>query len=276
MNHQEASFTGAGGVEIYYQKWFPETSPRAVMVVAHGLAEHSSRYHNLANYFIPRNFAIYAMDLRGHGKSGGRRCYINRFEEYVSDLEIFMEKVQAEQGDKPVYLLGHSVGAPVAIPFAIAHQDQINGLITSGANLASNVASPILMAMAGILSAVVPRMGVTLIDASLLSRDQGVVNSYINDPLVFRGKIPARTGAELLRMWKTLPARIPALRLPLLVLQGSLDGLSDPAGSKMLFDRAGSRDKTIKLYEGFYHEIFNEKEHELVMRDMEGWLNARL
>jgi acylglycerol lipase len=276
MKHFEDNFTGRGGVCLYYQGWLPETSPRAVLVVVHGLADHSSRYRNLVNYFIPRNFAVYALDLRGHGKSGGRRCYVNRFDEYVSDLEIFMDKMRAHYADKPIYIVAHSMGAPVAIPYAMAHQDQINGLITSGANLASNAASPVLMALAGFLSAVVPGMGVTLIDAGLISRDPDVVKAYVNDPLVYRGKISARTGAELVHMWKTLPSKYSALKLPLLILQGTADRLSDPPGSRALYEKAGSIDKTIKLYEGFYHEIFNEKEHEIVMRDMEGWLNARL
>ena len=276
MKHEEGSFTGPGGHILYYQSWLPETSPRAVLVVVHGLADHGSRYHNLVNYFVPKNFAIFALDLRGHGKSGGKRCHIKRFDEYIEDLGIFMDTIRPMYADKPIYLVAHSMGAPVAIPYALTHPDQINGLITSGANLASNVASPVLVALAGVLSALAPGMGVTVIDAKLISRDPEVVNAYINDPHVYRGKISARTGAELVRMWKSLPAKIPGLKVPLLVLQGTADGLSDPAGSRMLYEKASSHDKTLKLYEGFYHEIFNEREHETVMRDIEGWLNARL
>jgi acylglycerol lipase len=276
VKYQESKLTGKDGISLYNQCWLPETSPRAVLAVVHGLADHSGRYLNLVNYFVPRNFAVHAVDLRGHGKSGGDRCYINRFSDFTDDLSRFIRSIREQYADQPVYLIGHSVGGPVAISYAVKNQDQINGLITSGANLASKVASPLLMSLAGLISAIAPRMGITSIDANLISRDPEVVKAYINDPLVFHGKIPARTGAELIRVWKTLPAIIPEIKLPLLVLQGTADGLSDPAGSKMLYDRASSKEKALRLYEGFYHEIFNEKEHEIVMRDMEGWLNARL
>jgi alpha-beta hydrolase superfamily lysophospholipase len=130
--------------------------------------------------------------------------------------------------------------------------------------------------MAGLVSALAPKMGVTLLDASAISRDQAVVDAYVNDPLVFRGKIPARTGAELARMWKQLPEQMPKIKLPILIMHGFADRLSDPRGSQLLFERVGSKDKTLKLYDNCYHEICNEPEHDQVLADMEAWLKKHV
>jgi alpha-beta hydrolase superfamily lysophospholipase len=119
-------------------------------------------------------------------------------------------------------------------------------------------------------------MGVTVLDASTISRDKAVVDAYVNDPLVYRGKVPARTGAELAKMWRTLPERMPEIKLPILIMQGTADKLADPASSKLLYERVGSKDKMLKLYDGFYHEIYNEPEHKQVMADVEAWLAKHL
>jgi alpha-beta hydrolase superfamily lysophospholipase len=130
--------------------------------------------------------------------------------------------------------------------------------------------------MAGIISAIMPKMGVTVLDASAISKDKAVVDAYVNDPLVFRGKIPARMGAELIKMWKTLPEQMPKIKSPVLAMHGADDKLSVPEGSKILCERVSSKDKTLKLYDGLCHEIFNEPEHKKVMADMESWLNKHL
>jgi alpha-beta hydrolase superfamily lysophospholipase len=248
-----------------------------VLLVAHGLAEHSSRYKNLVNYFVPKGYAVYTFDYRGHGKSEGLRSYVGHFSDYLTDLKTFLDKVRKEHRDAKIFLVGHSMGGTVATAYAIEHQQELAGVITSAPSLvASSTVSPALLAIAGVISALAPKMGVTVLDASTISRDKAVVDAYVNDPLVFRGKIPARTGAELARMWKTLPEQMPKIKLPILVMQGTADRLANPASSKLLYKRAGSKDKTLKLYKGFYHEIFNEPGHRQVMADIEAWLKKRL
>ena len=273
MKHKEGKFKGLKGFDLYYQCWLPDKSLKAVLLVAHGLAEHSWRYKNLVNYFVPKDYAVYALDHRGHGKSDGVRCYVDRFSDYLADFKTFFDMVRKEHKGAKIFLVGHSMGATIATAYAIEHQKELDGLIVSGASLvASSSVSPVLLAMAGIISALAPKMGVTVLDASTISRDQAVVDAYVNDPLVFRGKIPARMGAELAKMWKTLPAQMSKIKLPLLIMQGTADRLANPESSKLLYKRAGSKDKTLKLYDGFYHEIFNEPEHKQVMADMEAWL----
>ncbi|MFC2050392.1 alpha/beta hydrolase [Chloroflexota bacterium] len=277
MKHKEGKFKGYKGLSLYYQCWLPEKSPKAVLLVAHGLAEHSSRYKNLVNYFVPKGYAVYTFDYRGHGKSEGLRSFVDRFSDYLADLKTFLDKVRKEHHDAKIFLVGHSMGGTVATAYAIEHQQEVAGVITSAPSLvASSTVSPALLAIAGVISALAPKMGVTVLDASTISRDKAVVDAYVNDSLVFRGKIPARTGAELAKMWKTLPEQMPKIKLPILIMQGTADRLANPASSKLLYKRAGSKDKTLKLYKGFYHEIFNEPGHRQVMADVEAWIKKHL
>jgi len=277
MKHKEGTFTGYKGLKLYYQCWLPDKTPKAVLLVAHGLAEHSGRYKNLVDYFVPRGYAVYALDHRGHGKSEGTRAYVDNFNDYLIDLKNFFDKVRNENKNLKIFLFGHSLGGTIATAYAIEHQDELAGLMVSGSSLVpTKSVSPALLAMAGIVSALAPKMGVTLLDASLISRDETVVDAYVNDPLVFRGKIPARTGAEMARMWKQLPAQMPRIKLPVLIMHGMADQLTDPRGSKLLYERAGSKDKTLKIYDDCYHEICNEPDREQVFVDMESWLTKHL
>jgi len=277
MMHKEGKFKGYKGLELYYQFWLPDKKPKAVLLVAHGLAEHSGRYKNLVDYFVPKGYAVYALDHRGHGKSEGTRSYVDNFNDYLIDLRTFFDMACKDSKNTKIFLFGHSLGGTIATAYAVEHQDELAGLMVSGSTLVpATSVSPALLAIAGVVSALVPKMGVTLLDASAISRDQAVVDAYVNDPLVFRGKIPARTGAELARMWKQLPDQMPSIKLPILIMHGSADRLSDPQGSKLLFERVGSKDKTLKLYDNCYHEICNEPEREQVFADMETWLKKHI
>ena len=277
MEHKEGKFVGFKGLKLYYQCWLPDKKPKAVLLVAHGLAEHSGRYKNVVDYFVPRGYAVYALDHRGHGKSEGTRSYVDKFNDYLIDLKAFFEMVRKDNKNTKIFLFGHSLGGTIATAYAVEHQDGLAGLMVSGSTLVpAPGVSPVLLAMAGLVSALAPKMGVTLLDASTISRDQSVVDAYVNDPLVFRGKIPARTGAELARMWKQMPDQMPKIKLPILIMHGLADQLSDPRGSKLLFERVGSTDKTLKIYDNCYHEICNEPEHEQVLADMENWMTKHL
>ena len=277
MKRKEDTFRGLKDLTLYYQCWLPDRSPEAILLVVNGLAEHSGRYVNLVNYFVPKGYAVYSYDHRGQGKSEGLRCYVDRFSDYVSDLRTFFDIIRSEHGDTKIFLVGHSMGGTIATAYAVQHQQQLAGLLLSGASVtASSTVPSALVAVARVLSAVLPRMGTMVLDASAISRDQVVVDAYVNDPLVYRGKIRARTGAELIKIWQELPAQMPEINLPILIMHGTADQLSDPEGSRLLYERIGSTDKTLKLYEGFYHEIFNEPEREQVFADMEAWLAAHV
>lgn len=275
MNHTDDRFTGAGGIEIWWQAWLP-ADPRAVVVIAHGAGEHSGRYVHVATRLVDAGCAVYALDHRGHGRSGGRRAVVDRMDNVVADLRAFIAVAAAQHPGQRLLLLGHSMGGTISLVFATRHQDELAGMALSGPVAVLEAASPALRVAAKVLSALTPNLGVFGVDPSLVSRDPEVVRAYREDPLVFHGKLPARTVAELAGAVERFPAAVPQIRIPLLLMHGTADRLAPPAGSTMVHERAGSSDKTLRLYEGLYHEILNEPEKETVIGDLLGWLNARV
>lgn len=270
---------GRKGLSLYYQCWLSATDPRAILLVVHGWAEHSGRYTNLVNYFVPKGYVVCALDHRGHGKSEGLRGYVERFSDYLDDLTTFFDIVRTEYGDTKIFLVGHSMGAIVATAYTVtaSHQQALAGLIVSGVGVKPGSSlSSALIPLARILSVLLPRLGIMVLDASAISQDKAVVDTYVNDPLVYRGKITCRFGAEMLDTLRKLTSKMPEITLPILIMHGTADRLCDPEGSRILYDQANSSDKTLKLYDGFYHEIFNEPDREQVMADMEAWLAARI
>ena len=122
MEHTEGSFKGCKTLNLYYQCWHPDGEPKAILLVIHGLAEHSGRYDNLVNYFLPKGYAVYGFDHRGHGRSEGLRGYVERFSDYINDLETFFDIVQHEHADTKIFLVGHSMGGIIATAYTIHHQ----------------------------------------------------------------------------------------------------------------------------------------------------------
>jgi acylglycerol lipase len=273
MQHTEGKFAGQNNCTLYRQAWLPDSIPAAALIVVHGIAEHSGRYGNLVNYLVPRGYAIYSFDLRGHGKSEGKRSYIERFSNYLDDLEIFYHKVKEENNNTRIFLLGHSLGSTIAINYALEHQDEFTGLIVSGTTLKAGASiSKAAIFMAKILSVILPKMGVSALSSEGISRDKAVIEAYINDPLDYTGKLSARTGAELLKTMEKTQSELAKLTLPLFIAHGAADRISDPSSSQMLYDGAGSKDKTLKFYPEFCHEVFNDPDCQQVFSDMEEWL----
>ena len=276
MNHREDFFEGVAGLRLYRQSWLPGGRPRAVVVIAHGAGEHSGRYAHVAQRLADEGYAVYALDHRGHGRSEGPRAVIDRIDNAVADLERLIVLAGSEQPGMPLFLLGHSVGATIAVRYAIAHQDRLAGLILSAPLAALEAASPPTRLVARLLSALVPHLPLFAVDPTLVSRDPDVVKAYETDPLVHHGRLPARTIAELARAVDSLPQEVRAITVPTLIMYGSGDHLVPPAGSMMLNDRIGAADMTLNTYDGLYHEIFNEPEQDEVMDDMCSWLRARV
>jgi len=277
MKHQEGFFRGVRGGNNYFQCWLPDTAPKAVLLLVHGLAEHSGRYANLVAHLVPRGYALYGMDHVGHGKSDGARAHVERFDDFVQPLRTYFGMVREWQPDAPIFLVGHSLGALIGATYLLDHQDGLQGAILSGpaVKIPGNI-SPVTILAGRILSVLMPKVGVLGLDARGISRDPAVVAAYVNDPLVFTGKATARLGAEMLKAMQRITAEANRIRLPLLILQGGADKLVDPAGARMLHDLAGSADKTLKIYEGLYHEVYNEPERDQVLRDVESWLETHL
>jgi alpha-beta hydrolase superfamily lysophospholipase len=273
--HRDGRIAGTGGLEIYWQAWLPEGEPRAVVLIAHGGAEHSGRYEWTAGQLTARGFAAYAIDHRGHGRSDGPRAYVDRLDNAVADLHRLGDLARERHPATPSFLLGHSMGGLIALSYALHHQDELAGLVLS-APLAVLEANAATRTASRVLSAAAPRLPIYKIDGTTVSRDPEVVRAYDSDPLNHRGLLPARTIGELARAVAGLPERLPTLTLPILTMSGSGDRLVDPAGSALVERRAGSADKTILDYEGLYHELLNEPERDRVIADVAEWIEARL
>jgi alpha-beta hydrolase superfamily lysophospholipase len=273
MRHREFRAAGIGGIDLYAQGWLPETGARAVIVVAHGLAEHGGRYETLAGELVQRGYAVYAVDHRGHGRSSGPRANIDRFAHLVSDFCAFTGRCAREHLDTPVFMLGHSMGGAVAFASALRLQHALRGLVLSAPALATDQKlGPLQEMFVRFLSVVAPNTGALALPADAVSRDPSVVARYAADPLVHHGEIPARTLVELLRAMQGFPASAHELRLPTLILHGTADTLVPLAATRPVYQAFGTRDRSVKLYDGLYHEVFNEPEHARVTADLLHWL----
>lgn len=277
MKHSDGFFKGIREQLIYYQYWLPDREPKAVLLIAHGLGEHSGRYGNVVDHMVPLGYAVYALDHVGHGRSEGTRVYVERFADYTTTLRTYEGMVRAWQPGKPIFLLGHSMGGAIAAAYALEYQHGLAGLVLSAAALdTGNAAPPVVVALAKVLSKVAPKMGTIALDPTQISRDPEVVQAYVDDPLVYNGKITARLAAELLATAKSIQASANTITLPTLIVHGSADKMVNVQGSEQLYKAIGSTDKTIQIYDGFFHEVCNEPECSMVLNDIGQWLDAHI
>jgi alpha-beta hydrolase superfamily lysophospholipase len=273
MQHRESKAAGIGGLELFAQAWLPDAPPKAVIVVAHGLGEHSGRYATLATELAGRGYAVYALDHRGHGRSGGPRANIGRFAYLVSDFSAFVGRCARQHLDTPLYVLGHSMGGAVAFATALRLQHQLRGLVLSAPALAVDTAVPRVQEwIVRALSMIAPNTGALNIPPSFVSRDPSVVMRYESDPLVHHTGVPARTVVELLDAMAGFPAGVRDLRLPTLILHGTADKLVPLAATRPLYQAINANYRTLKLYDGLFHEVFNEPERTAVTADLFSWL----
>src|SRR4051794_4291419 len=274
--HEEGRFSGERGLEIYWQAWLPEgVPPRATIVLAHGASEHGGRYAWTGEQLAARGYGLYAIDHRGHGRSEGDRAVIDRMSHAIEDLHTLVERAADAQKDRPVVLLGHSMGGAVALSYTVEHEDALDALVLSAPLAALEAASPVQRAAGRVLSIVAPKLGVVAIDSTAVSRDPQVVKDYEADPLNHHGRLPARTVGELTSAIDGYPEAVKRFRLPMLVMHGTADRLTPIAGSEMVVENASSSDKTFKRYDGLFHEILNEPEREQVLGDIADWLHER-
>jgi acylglycerol lipase len=275
MSHKETRFSARDGLSLYEQCWLPEGPIKAVLVMVHGVNEHSGRYARLAGDLNRNGYAVYMMDLRGHGRSDGARVMVRSFDDYLSDVEVLLERVAEREPGKPLFLFGHSMGGAIVTLLAITRPPKVRGLILSSpALLIAGGVFPVLRKLASFFSAVWPSLRLVGIGCRFISHDQAVVEAFRADPLVYHGKMPVRTGAEILRTADLIQKQMESIQLPLLIIHGTGDYVTDPNGSRQLYARAKSEDKTMQLYPGLYHEVFSEPEREQAVTDLLAWLDA--
>jgi alpha-beta hydrolase superfamily lysophospholipase len=273
----ERSFEGVGGVKIVYDLWTPETTPRAVIVLCHGYAEHARRYDHVAQRFGEAGLITYALDLRGHGRSGGKRVYLRNISEYTDDFHTLVGIATSEHSDLPRIVLGHSMGGGVVFAYGVEHPDDYTAMVLSGpAVYAQDAVSSFMIGVAKVLGSILPGLPVEKLPTDAVSRDPAVVAAYNADPMVHHGKLPAGIAKALLSVGETMPQRAGALTAPLLVVHGEGDKLIPVEGSRHLMECVASTDAHLKVYPELFHEVFNEPERALVLDDVTSWIEAKL
>jgi len=272
---KESSFEGVGGLQIATRSWDPQGSPRAIMILVHGFNAHSGYMVWPGEQFASNGFATYALDLRGRGKSEGERFYVEELSDYLGDIDKLADIARAENPGLPVYMLGHSAGGVIASSYVYEHQDAIAGLICE--NFAFDVGLPHLvqLALEGV-GKLLPHVHVFSLNNADFSRDPEHVERMNNDPLIHKESQPAETARVILLAAEALKEHMPTFTVPVFIIHGTEDHAARPAGSQYFYEHAGSADKTLKLYEGHYHDLLSDIDKEIVMADILAWLDARV
>lgn len=264
---------GSSGIKLRTRSWIASNEIARVILV-HGYAEHADRYNYLGHELNHHGISLFGYDHRGHGKSEGRRAYIDSFTDYLEDLSIFHKSVD---NGTPLFIYGHSLGGLIVAQYVVDYQPACNGILLSAAALKVNEdLSPILQKMSGILGKLVPKMKTIKLESKMISKDQNVVRAYEEDPLVYTEGIPARTGAEILATTKRIQKSADSFSLPVLIMHGGADQLTEPAASKNFFTQCASTDKELQIYDGLYHEIINEPEKDEVIANFRSWILDRI
>jgi acylglycerol lipase len=274
--HSEGYFEGFDGTRLYEQSWLPASPARGFLILVHGLKDHSSRYDAVARQLNEAGFGVCAFDLRGHGKSDGRKVFVRSFDEYVHDLTKFVKRVRERAGDRPVFLLGHSMGGAIVTLYALSQDQGIRGFALSAPGLkVTDEVTPGRVRAVKFISKLAPGAHVYSVPNELFSRDPKVVAEMDHDPLIDQRKLPANLAVEFLGAMLRVQARTSEITAPFLVMHGTGDRLTNPRGSQDLYEHASSTDKSIKLYDGLYHDLLHEPEAATVYSDVLGWLESR-
>jgi alpha-beta hydrolase superfamily lysophospholipase len=271
--HEE--FVENGGLNIFVRSWQPSETPRAIIVLCHGFNAHSGYYVWVGQQLASRGFAAYALDLRGRGRSDGERFYVDAMADWVSDVAAVITLAKSRHIGAPTYLLGHSAGGVISCLYALEQQPELAGLICE--SFAFQVPAPdfAIAALKG-LSHLVPHAHVLRLKNEDFSRDLAVVQRMNEDPLIAHETQPTKTVAELARADDRLKRDFGSITLPILILHGTADKATKPSGSQQFFDAAASKDKTLKMYEGHYHDLLNDVGKETVFGEIVGWIEARV
>jgi alpha-beta hydrolase superfamily lysophospholipase len=274
MDAEEATFTGEGGLDIFFRAWLPAGEPHAVVVICHGVNSHGGQYLWAANQLVESGYAVFALDLRGRGRSQGERFYVEDIADYVADVAETIAIAKARYPELKLFL-GHSAGGVTSASYVLDHQDEIDGFICE--SFAFQVPAPgfALAAIKG-LSHIAPRLGVLKLRNEDFSRDPEWVAALNADPLIADETQPAATVAALVRADERLREEFPTITLPLLILHGTADKATVCKGSEFFYETVGSTDKTLKLYEDHYHDLLADLGKEEVMGGIKAWLAAHL
>jgi len=272
---EESTFTGTAGLNIFFRSWRPAGMARAVIVIVPGFNSHSGYYGWAAEQLVTLGVAVYAVDLRGRGKSDGERFYVATFADYLSDVDGMVRLARSHDPELPVFVLGHSAGGVLACLYTVEHPRNLAGLICESFAFQTPAPEVALAVLKG-LGHIFPHAHVLHLKNEDFSRDPNVVVAMNADPLIAHETQPTQTVAELVRADERLKNEFSRITLPVLILHGTSDKAAKASGSQVFFDAAGSKDKTLKLYDGHFHDLLNDVDKEIVMEDLKNWLSSRL
>ncbi|MHA1975885.1 MAG: alpha/beta hydrolase [Candidatus Hodarchaeales archaeon] len=277
MKHEEKNFLTREGIDIFYQVWRPEGTPKGIVQLVHGLAEHAGRYMNVVNAIVPEGYIVYGDDHQGHGRSGGKSGFVKSINEFVFDQREFTDVIREKEGKKlPLFLLGHSMGSIISIIYAAEYPDEFTGLILSGTGAAvGEGVNWFTLFLARTMSILLPKFTIKNELSDGVSRDPAVKEAYNTDPYVLK-KITARLGNEIFKGLKIIEKRISDIKMPILAQKGGKDPLI--IDTEKLFANVTAEDSTLKVYPELYHEVYNELEvdRKVVLSDLKEWLDTHL
>ena len=274
-NMSEETFQGERGVGIFVRSWRPSGKPRGIMILIHGFNAHGGYMEWPGEQFAAEGLAAYALDLRGRGKSEGERFYVEEFSDYLADVDKLVGIAKSRNPGLPVYVLGHSAGGVIATSYVFEHQSDIAGLICESFAFDVGLPNAVALILKGI-SHLTPHLHVFSLNNADFSRDPKVVERMNSDPLISKESQPAETAAEMLKAADRLRENMPKFTVPVFIVHGTADKATRPAGSQYFYDTAASTDKTLRLYEGHFHDLLSDIGKEAVMADMKKWVNTRL
>jgi alpha-beta hydrolase superfamily lysophospholipase len=271
----EETFDGVGGLRIFFRSWRPKEHSRGVMILIHGFNAHGAYMEWAGRQLSANGFAVYALDLRGRGKSEGERFYVDKFSDYLEDVDKLVKIAKSRNPGLSLYVLGHSAGGVIAASYVSEHQNEIAGLICESFAFDVGLPDAVSVIFKG-LSHLTPHLHVFALKNADFSRDPEAVERMNQDPLIAKESQPAETAAELLKAAEHLRENMPNFKVPVLIIHGTADKATRPEGSEYFYNTAASKDKTLMLYQGHFHDLLNDVDKEVVMADIKKWLDRRL
>ncbi|BAZ37115.1 alpha/beta hydrolase fold protein [Calothrix sp. NIES-4101] len=276
MKHHQGNFTGVGKINLYYQSWHPQTNPCAIAVIIHGLGSHSGLFGNVVKHLVKAGYAVYALDLRGHGRSQGQRGHINDWSEFRQDIKAFLKLIEAQEPGYQRFLLGHSLGSIIVLDYVLHYPKAIQGAIAMAPPLGQVGVSPVKLTLGRTLSLVMPRFAVNVgFAGNQISRDQNVQETFTQDSLM-HSLGSARLGTEYLATKTWIHSHAANLEVPILMLHGGADEVARPEGSRAFFKRIVFPDKEYYEYPQSRHAIHRDLDYQEMLADLEDWLQRHV
>ncbi len=276
MKHIEGTFKGSGGLSLYYQSWYPHGQVQAIVAIVHGLGAHSGLFNNAVQYLISQAYGVYALDLRGHGRSPGQRGHINAWAEFREDLSAFSQRIQEQEPSCPCFLWGNSLGGAIVLDYALRFPRGLQGVIVTAPALGKVGVSPLKITIGRLLSQVWPRFSLKVgINYNTSSRDPSVVSAYAQDPLRHEYG-SARLATEFFAAVDWIKSHASDLQIPLLLLHGSADQVVFPESSWAFCEQVTFPDKECHEYRGSYHDLHIDINYREVLTDIGNWLERHL